>query len=75
MFGYIARETEKAVALVTLPLAQNHKPMWVPRKKIIAMEKTGDESSVQLAGEGVRRIVFGVNIEIDPEFLKKIGVA
>lgn len=75
MIGFIARETEKAVALVTLPIAGEASPMWVPRKKILSMVETGEKSSIQLKGEEIRRLAPQVEIEIEPEFLKKIGVA
>jgi len=73
--GFIARETEKAVALVQLPLIGEHKPLWIPRKKIASLTETDDlSSSVQLAGEDVRRLAYPVTVEIDAEFAKRVGV-
>ena len=74
--GYIARETEKAVALVRLPLIGEHKPLWIPRSKVAAIvERDELSSSVQLAGEDVRRLAYPVEIEIDAEFAAKVGAA
>jgi hypothetical protein len=74
--GFIARETEAAVAFVQLPLEPNHKPLWIPRKKILAtIEIDGYSPSVQLAGESVRRLVTPVNLEVCEVFLAKVGVA
>ena len=71
--GYIARETEKAVAVVTLPLAGEHKPLWIPRKKISSMVERDDLSpSVQLQGERVRRLAYPADLEVDAEWLAKI---
>lgn len=74
--GYIARETEKAVALVTLPLAGEHAPLWIPRSKIAALtERDAISASVQLKGEKIRRLATPVEIEIDAAFAAKVGVA
>ena len=75
--GYIVRETEKAVAFV---LQGEHtgevKPMWVPLKKIDEREELDSYSpSIQVAGEGVRRLGVPAILDIDAEFLKRIGVA
>ena len=73
--GYIARETEKAIALVTLPLAGEHKPLWIPRSKVVALNELDQISaSVQLAGEKIRRLAVPVEIEIDAAFAAKVGV-
>ena len=71
--GYIARETEKAVAFVQLPLAGEHKPLWIPRKKISSrVELDAYSPSVQLVGEGVRRLAIPVELEVDHDWLAKI---
>jgi hypothetical protein len=71
--GYIARETEAAVAFVTLPLAGEHKPLWIPRKKISQMVELDTYSpTVQLAGERIRRFAFPVELEVDSEWLAKV---
>lgn len=76
MFGYIPRETEAAVAFVRAPLTADMKPLWVPRSKILSMkEEDLPSASVQLAGEKIRRMATPATLEIDPEFLKKVGVA
>ena len=73
--GYIARETEKAVALVMLPLAGEHAPLWVPRAKIVELvERDTMSANVQLKGEKIRRQATPVTITIDPEFAAKVGV-
>lgn len=74
--GFIARETEKAVAFVQRPLTGEMKPLWVPRKKIAQLLESDDLSaSVQLAGEDVRRLAYPVSVEIDAAFAAKVGVA
>lgn len=76
MFGYIVRETEKAVAFVRAPLTAQMKPLWVPRSKILASEELDLLSTtIDIAGESLRRVGTPVNIEIDPAFLEKVGVA
>ncbi len=76
MFGYIVRETEAAVAFVRAPLKAQMKPRWVPRKKIAAMQELDLPSmSVDIAGESFRRMGTPVHIEVDSEFLAKVGVA
>lgn len=73
--GYIARETEKAVALVTLPLTADMIPLWVPRAKIVSLqERDALSATVQLAGENIRRLAVPVEIEIDAAFAAKVGV-
>lgn len=72
--GYIARETEAAVAFVTLPLAGEHKPLWIPRKKIARiMERDDLSANVQLAGERIRRLAIPVEIEVDAAWLGRVG--
>ena len=72
--GYIAHETEKAVAFVTLPLIGEHKPLWIPRAKITSLVETDALSaSVQLKGEKIRRLAVPVEIEIDAAFAEKVG--
>ena len=76
MFGYIVRETEKAVAFVRAPLTAQMKPLWVPRSKILATEELDLLSTtIDIAGESLRRVGTPVNLEIDPSFLEKVGVA
>jgi hypothetical protein len=73
MTGYIARETEKAVAFVQLPLLGEHKPLWIPRKKISSrVELDAYSPSVQLAGEDIRRLAIPVELEVDADWLAKI---
>lgn len=76
MFGYIVRETEKAVAFVRAPLTAQMKPLWVPRSKILATEELDLLSTtIDIAGESLRRVGTPVNLEIEPSFLEKVGVA
>lgn len=76
MFGYIVRETEKAVAFVRAPLTAEMKPLWVPRSKILATEELDLLSTtIDIAGESLRRVGTPVNLEIDAAFLAKVGVA
>jgi hypothetical protein len=75
--GYIVRETEKAVAFVLEgEFAGEVKPLWVPHKKIDSREELDSYSpSIQIAGESVRRLGIPVRLEIDSEFLKRVGIA
>lgn len=74
--GYIVRETEAAVAFVQLPLTLDMKPLWVPRRKIVAQRETdGYSASVQLKGEAIRRLGVPVDLEIDAAFAAKVGAA
>jgi|TARA_Y100000389_G_C17408072_1_gene489215 hypothetical protein len=77
MFGYIVRETEKAVAFVQEGkfAGVEVKALWVPRSKINSMvERDSYSPSIQLAGEKIRRFGIPTDLEIDPAFLEKIGV-
>ena len=72
--GFIARETEKAVAF--LATAKTEKPLWIPRAKIAAMiESDARSASVHIAGEGIDRQGIPVEIEIDAAFAEKVGAA
>jgi hypothetical protein len=74
--GYIARQTEAAVAFVQLPLTLGMKPLWIPRSKIISQQETDAYSpSIQLAGEAIRRLGVPVDLEIDAAFAAKVGAA
>jgi hypothetical protein len=73
--GYIARETEKAIALVMLPLAGEHAPLWIPRSKVVALNELDQISaSVQLKGEKIRRLAVPVEVTIDAAFAAKVGI-
>lgn len=73
--GFIARETNAALAFVQLPVAGEQRPLWIPRKKITALrERDALSANVQLAGEGVRRQATPVEVEIDEAFAAKVGV-
>lgn len=72
--GFIARETEAAVAFVQLPLIGEHAPLWIPRKKISALvERDAISASVQLKGEKIRRLATPVEVEVDAAFAAKVG--
>ena len=72
--AYIVRETEKAVALCQLPAKGVHKPMWIPKSKIVSMKETDEYSPIfELAGEKIRRQSIPVNIEIDAAFMARIA--
>lgn len=70
--GYIARETEAAIAF--LADAKAVKPLWIPRKKIAAIVERDERSAqVQLAGERVRRLAVPVAVEVDAAWLERVG--
>ena len=73
--GYIARETEKALAFIAANANRTEaKPLWIPRKKIADMIELDIASvAIQLAGESVQRQAIPVTIEADAEFLDRIG--
>lgn len=78
MFGFMVRETEKAVAIVR---CGDHagaavRALWVPRSKINSMvERDSYSPSIQLEGERVRRLGIPFDFDIDQSFLVKVGVA
>lgn len=72
--AYIVRETEKAIAVCRLPAAGVHKPLWVPKSKIVDMIETDEYSPIfELHGEKIRRQSIPVTLTIDAEFAKKVG--
>jgi hypothetical protein len=75
--GYIARETDAAVAFLALDAALiEAKPFFIPRKKIASMVE-GDTASVnvKLSGEGVERPATPYTIEVETAFLVRLGLA
>ena len=73
--GYIARETEKAVAFVQRPLTADMKPLWIPRSKVVSLiERDTLDATVQLKGESIRRLATPVEVEIDAAFATKVGL-
>ena len=71
--GFIARETSKAVAFVTLPAMGIKKPLWIPRAKIANMYEPDLLSiQVQLEGEQIRRIALPIIMQVDAAFLEKV---
>jgi hypothetical protein len=75
--GFIARETEKAVAFVSHAALQQGgevAPLWLPRKKISSMVETDERSaSAQIKGERVQRQLVPVEVTVDKEFATKVG--
>ncbi len=73
LIGYIVRETEAAVAFVAN--ASDTKPLWLPRKKIVAMHELDLPSvKVKTAQDG-ERVGIPYEIDADSAFLAKVGVA
>ena len=73
--GYVARETEKALAIVQAPVAGEKKPLWVPRSKVASLIETdGYSPSIRLAGEKISRLGTPVELEIDAAFAAKVGL-
>ena len=75
--GYIARETDAAVAFLALDASLiEAKPFFIPRKKIASMVE-GDTASVnvKLSGEGVERPAIPYTIEVETAFLVRLGLA
>jgi hypothetical protein len=69
--GLIARETEKAVAFVQ---RGESKPLWLPRKKIVALTELDERSQpVQIQGEKIMRQGVPVQVEICSEFLARVA--
>lgn len=70
--GYIARETEKAIAF--LADAATQKPLWIPRSKLHNLQETDEQSPrVRLAGEKIDRAALPVTFEIEDAFLAKVA--
>jgi hypothetical protein len=71
--GYIARETDAAVAFCSLPLAGEYKPLWIPRKKILQIVERDDYSpTVQLKGERIRRFAVPVTLDVDSAWMDQV---
>ena len=75
MTGYIVGETEKAVALVRdSDVKAGVKPMWLPRKKIAQIiERDVRDCAIETANG--RKIGLPVLVDVDDEFLARIGVS
>lgn len=73
--GYNAAGTEKAIAFVESGLdLTDVKPLWLPRKKIASMVELDELSKkIQFKGERVQREAIPVRLEVDKEFLARIG--
>lgn len=69
--GLVARETEKAVAFVQ---QGQDRPLWLPRKKIVAMTELDALSQpVQFQGEKLTRQGVPVQVEVETSFLERIA--
>ena len=77
MFAYIVAETEKALAIVRESDAsiENVKPLWLPRKKIVSLVETDGLSRRIKTAQNGERLGTPCQVEIDPEFAEKVGVA
>lgn len=75
--GYIVRETEAAVAFVAAADASKAgvKPLWIPRKKIVATVELDLTSRTIVTGQDGERVGTPVNLDVDTVFLAKIGLA
>ena len=75
--GYIARETDAAVAfLASDAILTNAKPFYIPRKKIGTMvESDATSVNVTLAGEGIDRLATPYSIDVETAFLVRLGLA
>ena len=75
MTGFIVGESEKAIALVRdVDIKSGVKPFWVPRKKIISQTEL-DICSRQVQTDKGDRIGVPVSIDVDDDFLARVGVA
>ena len=71
---FIVNQTEKAIAIVTLPAMGEKKPFWVPRSKIVSMVELYTYSPLfEMVGETFRRQSIPVDLEIDTEWLAKVS--
>lgn len=71
--GFIVRETDKAVAIVQLPLTANMRPLWVPRCKIYGTFKQYQYSpSIQLQGETIRRMGQQADLVVCSKWYNKL---
>lgn len=72
LFGYIARETEKAIAFVQAPVLTEAYPHWIPKSVIETREELELFSrSIQLKGEKIRRMGIPVNVTVSDEWLAR----
>lgn len=74
LFGYIARETDKAVAFVDGNERLGVAPLWIPRAKIEAEDWPDTlDIDIQLKGEEAHRSATPVTLKVDSEFMIKIN--
>jgi hypothetical protein len=60
---FIVNQTEKAIAIVTLPAMGEKKPFWVPRSKIVSMVELDTYSPLfEMVGETFRRQSIPVDL-------------
>lgn len=74
--GYIARETDAAVAFLAADaVLVNAKPFYIPRKKITTMVE-GDTTGVPvtLSDETIERNAIPFTLEVDTSFLQRLGM-
>jgi hypothetical protein len=74
--GYIVRETEAAVAFVRESDASvaGVKPIWLPRKKIHAMQELDLTSRRIATAQDGDRVGIPTIVEVETAFLDRIGV-
>ena len=73
LIGYIVRETDAAVAFVAN--AHDTKPLWLPRKKIVAMRELDLTSVKVVTAQDGERVGIPCEIDADSAFLARVGMA
>jgi hypothetical protein len=76
LHGYIVRTTDAAIAFVREQDAKTEsvRPIWVPRKKLGRVrEADAIGRRIKTAQDG-ERVGIPATVEVDPEFLNRIGV-
>jgi hypothetical protein len=74
--GYVVRETEAAVAFVRESDASvaGVKPIWLPRKKIGAMQELDLTSRRITTAQDGERVGIPFTVAVESAFLDRIGV-
>ena len=73
LFGYVVRTTDAAVAFVAS--ASDTKPLWLPRRKIHAMQELDLKSVTIKTAQDGERVGIPYEIDVDSAFLEKVGLA
>lgn len=75
MVGYVVRVTDAAMAFVAESDAAKAgvKPLWIPRKKILAAKESDALGRTIVTAQDGERVGTPITLDIDDAFLAKIA--